>query len=128
MGYDTVKSTHSMLAKMLQKESDLGTYETYVFQHIGSSPAPSKTTVLSWKLVLNRITSRANLAHQGVLPVGGQVIVSFVRGDRNLIHIYCCFVIFSAQSVVRGVSMALPCSLSTLFECLSWAAYNKKLR
>ena len=60
--------------------------------------------------------------------MGGKVIVSFVRGDQNLIRIYCCFVIFFAQSVVRGVLMALPCSLFTLFECLRWAAYSKKLR
>ena len=46
-GVFPVKSTHSMLAKMLLQESDLGTSETYVFQHTWSSSAPSKTTALS---------------------------------------------------------------------------------
>lgn len=39
-----------------------------MFGQVWKSPAPSKVVALSWKLLLNRIPTRLNLAYRNVLP------------------------------------------------------------
>jgi hypothetical protein len=50
-----------------------GEQERKVLTQVLKSVAPSKVVILSWKLLLNRIPTRMNLAYKNILPSNGNI-------------------------------------------------------
>ena len=65
-GIFTVKSTYDYLLSLLGSV-DLWNGEERVFHRLWKSPAPSKIVAFAWKVLLNRVPTKANFALRDVL-------------------------------------------------------------
>jgi hypothetical protein len=72
-GSFTVKSAYNKLISLESHFEVMGEEEGRVFGQIWESPAPSKVVAFSWKVILNRIPTRINLARRNVLPENGSL-------------------------------------------------------
>ena len=67
-GFYSVKSAYMKLEGLVLGEDLWGVEEKRVFENMWASPTPSKVVALGWKVFLNRILTRVNLALRNVLP------------------------------------------------------------
>ena len=67
-GVFSVKSCYLKLESLWMGEEGWGTEEKRVFEGIWKSKAPLKVVAFSWKLLLDRIPTRSNLARRNCLP------------------------------------------------------------
>jgi len=67
-GRFSVKSSCGKLEGMVLREDLWSEEDKSVFSKLWKSPAPSKVVAFSWKLLHDRIPTRANLAVRNVLP------------------------------------------------------------
>jgi hypothetical protein len=65
-GTFSVRSVYLALGNVFVPETMLSEQELRVLKYIWKSPAPSKVIAFSWKLLRNRIPTRANLAYRRV--------------------------------------------------------------
>jgi hypothetical protein len=132
-GRFTVRSSYLLIDRIFSSEGIFNEQEIRVFKNIWKSPAPSKVIAFSWKLLRNRIPTRANLAHRGVLIDGGSTDCVHCIGREEVVahlFLFCDFASFVWKAVFRwlGLVMVIPPSLSVLFDCFVSAAGNKKGR
>lgn len=68
-GYFTVKSAYEKLEGLVLNDDLWSDEERVVFAQVWNSPAPLKVVAFSWKLLLDRIPTRENLAVRSALPL-----------------------------------------------------------
>jgi len=79
----SVESAYALLEGLLTSESSRGDLEDRVFKLLWKSPDPSEGIALSWKILLNRIPTRPNLAvHRSFLWKERRIVCS-VKDERN---------------------------------------------
>jgi hypothetical protein len=132
-GNFTVKSTYLLLNNIFSPDSGLGDHDLRVLSIIWKSPAPSKVIAFAWKLLRNRLPTRARLAYRGVEVNGGSVIcVHCQRIEETEVHLFlfCDFAMQVWMEIFRwlGLVIIIPPNLSLLFDCLIMLARNKKVR
>ncbi|KAK2454307.1 hypothetical protein QL285_001883 [Trifolium repens] len=132
-GMFSVKSTYDYLGIIFSPEPYFGEEDLRVLKNIWKSPAPSKVIAFSWKLLRNRIPTRANLVLRGVDVNGGLVDCVHCHGaEESALHLflYCDFAMVVWKAIFRwlGVVIIIPHNLFSLFDCFVAAAGPKKVR
>jgi hypothetical protein len=132
-GVFSVKSSVESLAKELVVVEPLPLFEGSIFAKIWESPAPSKVIVFSWQLLYDRVPTKSNLAKRGVLQHGdrGNCVwcLDCIETSQHL-FLHCKVAMWVWYEVFRwlGVVIVMPPSIFHLFDCLSVAAKNTKVR
>ncbi|MCI03035.1 hypothetical protein A2U01_0024069, partial [Trifolium medium] len=129
----TVKSAYLLLGRSSSPGRVFSASELRVFQNIWKSPAPSKVVAFSWKLLRNSIPTKLNLAARGIQVDGGSTTcVHCLLMEESSLHLFlfCDFAYLVWNSIFRwlGLTIVTPSNLFLLFECLSAAAGNNKIR
>jgi hypothetical protein len=130
-GVFTVHSAYLFLGAV--HESIFNDHELRVFNNIWKSLAPSKVIAFSWKLLWNRIPARSNLALRGIQAVGDVTgCVHCIDREENDSHLFlfCDFAsqVWNAIFQWLDLVIVLPPNLFLLFDCLTGAAANRKIR
>ncbi|MCH92943.1 F-box family protein, partial [Trifolium medium] len=132
-GMFSVRSVYRFLGSVFSLEPVFSGQELRVFNNIWKIPAPSKVIAFSWKLLRNRIPVKINLAHRGVQVNGGSLDCIHCQGrEESVLHLFL-FCEFASQiwnAVFRwlGLVIVIPPNISLLFDCMTGAAPNKKVR
>jgi hypothetical protein len=95
---------YKKLEGLMLEEGSISRECSRVFSRIWRSAAPSKVAAFSWKLLRNRIPSKANLAHRQVLPP-----------EATLLCVMCDEVIESANHLFLHCPAAIGMML-----CVGW--------
>jgi hypothetical protein len=132
-GVFSVKSAYLLLGSVFDQASILTGPVLRVLSSMWKAPAPSKVLAFAWKLLRNRIPTRANLAYRGIAVNGGVVSCVHCHGlEETVSHLFlsCDFADKVWKAIFRwlGLVIILPPNLSMLFECFTGAAGHKNLR
>jgi hypothetical protein len=131
-GLFSVKANYEFLSSWLVIPSSLSTYTCGVVHKVWKSLAPSKVVVFSWKTLLSRIPTRANLATRGVVLEDAHVLCAACGGDvetENHLFLLCPLAWSIWIEVYRwfGVVEVFPGNICSFFEgVLSSLKYGKK--
>lgn len=109
------------------------TEEKGVFQDLWKIPAPSKVVAFGWRVLLNRIPTKVNLALRNVLPVEGSLLcVSCGRSEESTLHLFLhcelASVVWRDLMGWLGGGYLIPPSIFIHWECWKDAGRNKKIR
>jgi hypothetical protein len=98
-----------------------------VFEGIWWSKAPLKVVAFSWKLLLDRIPTRMNLARRNCLP---SVLCGLVEESTSHLFLHCIFTTKVWASVMRWLdfSFITPPNLFVHWACWSNERRNKRIR
>jgi hypothetical protein len=132
-GSFSVNSTYLFLECLHSADYGLTDSQEGVFHNIWKSPAPSKVVAFSWKLLLNRIPSRANLALRNVLgPDSSTTCVLCGCQVETSLHLFLhCSVAARVWDMVArwlDFSFITPPTLFIHFLCWSDEAFSLKVR
>ncbi|KAK2410379.1 hypothetical protein QL285_045745 [Trifolium repens] len=132
-GVFSVHSAFVSLSKELVPGRNLSPFETSIFKSIWDSPAPSKVIAFSWQLLYDRVPTKVNLASRGILPPNsGEDCIWCRIGRESSSHLFlnCKMIMAVWYEIFKwlGVVVVVPPNLFHLFDCLSVAAKNKKIR
>jgi len=89
-----VKSCYLKLRMLLVGEEEWNIEEFRVFESIWKSKAPLKVVAFSWKLLLDRIPTRRNLARRNCLPPKVSyrcVLCGITEEPANHLFLHCSF-------------------------------------
>jgi hypothetical protein len=132
-GVFSVKSCYDCLQKLDLTEEEVSREEGVLFRELWKCRAPSKALAFSWKLILDRIPTKVNLAKRRLLSSQDSKRCVFCGlVDETSVHLFLhCNVI---SQVWRGVmnwmqiNFITPPNLLTHFLGWSSALYPKKSR
>lgn len=132
-GIFSVKSCYASLQKLDSSEGELSTVDKVVFGDLWKCGAPSKALAFSWKLILDRIPSKVNLAKRRLLASEDSKMCVFCGlFDETSIHLFLhCNVISQVWREVMNwmeLNFITPPILSINFICWSSAMRSKKSR
>lgn len=132
-GEFTVKSSYLKLEKLLVLEEGKDLQEKKVFKEIWKSLAPSRVVAFSWKLLLDGISTRRNLARRFALPPKASIVCVFYGHDEeSSIHLFLhCEVtcaIWREFMTWLGISFITPLNIFIHWECCGAVGRDKKLR
>jgi len=82
-GLFTVKSAYKSLERTFVLERNLSVLENGVFQSMWKNMAPLKVVAFSWKLLLDRIPTRSNLAKRNIIPTDNPTVCVFCDGTEE---------------------------------------------
>jgi len=132
-GVFTVSSTYDRLEGLLFPTEVLCDTKLMVFSLLWKSPAPSKVVVFSWKLLLDRIPTKVNLARRRILPeeASNRCVFCDQAGETSShLFLYCVWT-FHVWSLVCGwleINSITPQTLFQHFECWNGVIGRKRLR
>jgi hypothetical protein len=86
LGVFTVKSAYNRLEGFVLMEDKWRDQEKRVFESLWENPAPSKVVAFVWKVLLDRIPSKVNLAMRHVIPLEGSTMCTLcaLREETSL--------------------------------------------
>ena len=100
-GLFTVKSAYKSLERRFILERKLSVLEKGVFQSIWKSLTPLKVVAFSWKLLLDRIPTRSNLAKRNIIPTDNPTVCVFCDGaEETTTHLFLHCQVVRAVSVI----------------------------
>jgi len=70
----TAKSAYGRLEGLVLREDRWREDDKWNFKQLWKIPAPSKVVAFAWKVLLDRIRSKVNLALQNVVPMEGSIL------------------------------------------------------
>lgn len=131
-GFYSVKSAYLKLEGLVLREELWGVEEKRVFANMWKSKAPSKVVAFGWRMILNRIPTKDNLALRNVLPPEASTLCVMCNvKEESALHLFLhCDV---AVLVWRTLMMWLNCSFLTPpnffvhWECWSVGGNSKKV-
>jgi hypothetical protein len=132
-GVFSVNSAFASLSKELVPGPSLSPFEVTIFNNIWDSPAPSKVIAFSWQLLYDRVPTKVNLSLRGILPHNSGDNCSWcgnMRESSSHLFLHCRVAMVVWYEIFKwlGVVVVMPPNLFLLFDCLSVAARNKKIR
>jgi hypothetical protein len=132
-GVFSVHSAFVSLSKELVPGHNLSPFETSIFKSIWDSPAPSKVITFSWQLLYDRVPTKVNLVLRGILPPNSGencIWCGIARESSSHLFLHCKMIMAVWYEIFKwlGVVVVIPPNLFHLFDCLSVAAKNKKIR
>lgn len=106
--------------------------ELRVFETIWDSKAPLKVVAFSWKLLLDRIPTRRNLARRNCLPPKESsrcVLCGIVEELANHLFLHCNFTMVVWSRVMNWLdfSFITPMNLFVHWACWSTEGRNKRI-
>jgi hypothetical protein len=107
-GVFSVKSAYERLLSLIDTEELWGVDEKRVFHNLWKCPAPSKVVAFAWKMLLNRVPTKVNLALRNVLHPEESincVLCNEVAETTNHLFLHCHF----ASSVWSLLTTWLDC-------------------
>jgi hypothetical protein len=132
-GVFSVNSAFVSLSKELVPGPILSPFELAIFKNIWDSPAPSKVIAFSWQLLYDRVPTKVNLSLRGILPHNSGNNCIWCGNEREssshlFLHCNVAMVVWYQIFKWLGVVVVIPPNLFHLFDCLSVAAKNKKIK
>lgn len=132
-GMFSVKSAYDKLERLVLGEGVWNLAERRVFEDLWKIPAPSKVVAFAWKVFLNRIPTKVNLAVRNVVaPDGSLSCVLCDRGVEFSIHLFlhcelAAAVWFNLMKWVDGFFL-IPPNLFIHWECWGDFERNKNIK
>jgi len=132
-GRFSVKSLYRKMEGLMLEDESVSLEEVRVFSRKGSSAAPSKVAAFSWKLLHNRIPTKANLVHRQVLAPKSSLQCVMCEGlleSANHLFLHCSFAMKVWDEVMRwlGFHFVTPPNLFFLWDSWDGVSSNKKIR
>lgn len=132
-GRFSVKSMYFKLEGAMLGEYRCPVEKMSTFKLIWKSGAPSKVMAFTWKLLLDRIPTRANLEIRNCLsPEDGSNCIWCTTGRESSTHLFlhCVFAYDIWLSLMRWTNQffLIPPNLFIHWECWSAGGYHKKIR
>jgi len=133
LGFFTVKSAYNRLEGFVLREDRWREEEKRVFESLWENLAPSKVVAFVWKVLLDRIPSKVNLAMRQVLPLEGSTMCTLcaMREETSLhLLLHCDF----ASSVWLQIMVWFECffhippNLFVHWECWGGLERNSKIK
>jgi len=88
-GVFSVKSAYEKVKELVGLEEVWSEEENRVFAKLWKSPAPSKVVALAWKVFLNRVPTKVNLALRNVLNPEVSTLCLLCNGaEESSIHLF----------------------------------------
>jgi hypothetical protein len=84
----SVKSLYDYLDSSLSIREQCSVEESFAFRYIWKSGVPSKVSALAWQLILNRIPTKDNLCHRGVISSDEALCPWCTQGIENSCHLF----------------------------------------
>lgn len=121
-GSFSVNSSYKVLENLVLADAGLSAEEEGAFEMLWKSSAPSKVVVFSWMAIIDRISTRSNLAFRRVLPIGGlRECVLCGHGEETTTHLFlhCDEVAFIWRKVMDwlDINFITPRNLFMHFPC-----------
>jgi len=132
-GKFSVKSMYKKLEGVMLDDRSFPLDQGRVFSRIWRSAVPSKVAAFTWKLLLNRIPTKANLAHRQVLPPESPLVCVMCDDVvESAIHLFLhCPVAMKVWDDVMywlGFMFLTPPNLFVMWDCWVGVFSNKKIR
>ncbi|MCI22238.1 F-box family protein, partial [Trifolium medium] len=130
-GMFSVKSCYNLLSRLVTPNLPLSGLDSFVFNYIWKSSAPSKVCAFTWQAILDKIPSRINLSRHGVIkPPESKVCVLCRRVDESSHHLllHCNFAsgVWYAIFNWLGVVYISPPNLSITFASMAGMGDSKR--
>jgi hypothetical protein len=126
----SVKSVYCFLDKTLLNHDPRSNLESFAFKHIWKSGVPSKVSAMVWQLFLDRIPTRDNLYHRGVIGNGDiwcPLCVGAAETSSHLfLHCQLAAGVWFAVTCWLGVVTVLPPNVMVSYAMLVGFGSNKK--
>lgn len=131
-GFFSVKSAYLKLEGVVLKEDLWDEEERGVFDQLWKSPAPSKVIAFTWKVLLNRIPTRVNLALRNVLPpdASNLCVLGNLKEESAihlLLHCEVASKVWLNIMLWLEVLFLIPPNFFVHWECWSVGERNKKV-
>jgi hypothetical protein len=132
-GVFTVNSAFVSLSKEIVPGPSLSPFEATIFGNIWDSPAPSKVIAFSWQLLYDRVPTKVNLLLRGIIPQNSDVNCIWCGNAREssshlFLHCNVTMVVWYEIFKWLDVVVVIPPNLFHLYDCVSEAAKNKRIR
>jgi hypothetical protein len=128
----SVKSAYGFLDYSLNPRLPMSTLEKFVFKFIWKSGVPSKVSALSWQVLLNRVPTRENLRHRGVIGGDDSRCPFCNKAVESTCHLFlhCDFTASIWYAIMRwfGVVAVIPPTVPMSFAVMVGCGSNKKRR
>jgi len=129
-GFFPVKSAYERVLDVVVTEELLGVEEKRVFRNLWKSPAPSKVLALAWKVLLNRVPTKVNLAVRNVInPEESTLHVMCNGAEESSIHLFLhcdvAVLVWSKLMLWLNCHFLTPPNLFVHWECWSRRCGNK---
>jgi hypothetical protein len=128
----SVKSAYGFLDYSLNPRLPMSTLEKFVFKFIWKSGVPSKVSALSWQVLLNRVPTRENLRHRGVIGGDDSRCPFCNEAVESTCHLFlhCDFTASIWYAIMRwfGVVAVIPPTVPMSFAVMVGCGSNKKRR
>jgi hypothetical protein len=126
----SVKSLYDYLDSSLSIREQCSVEESFAFRYIWKSGVPSKVSALAWQLILNRIPTKDNLYHRGVLSIDEALCPWCSRGIESSCHLFlhCHFptAVWNALTRWLGVVILIPPNLLLAYVTFATHGSNAK--
>jgi len=132
-GIFSVKSAYLKLEGLVLLEDLWGEVEKRVFANMWDSPAPSKVVAFAWRVLLNRIPTKGNLAFRNVLPPETSLLcVMCNRKEESALHLFLhcdmAALVWLKLMLWLDCLFLSPPNLFIHWECWSVRGRNKKVK
>jgi len=132
-GAFSVRSCYLKLVGLMSEEQVWSVEEKGVLETIWKSKAPLKVIAFTWKLFLDRIPTRNNLALRNCLPAEEStlcVLCGRTEESSNHLFLHCIFAEKVWESVMKWLdfSFITPPNLFVHWACWCNEGRNKKIR
>jgi hypothetical protein len=132
-GVFTVNSAFVSLSKEIVPGPSLSPFEATIFGNIWDSPAPSKVIAFSWQLLYDRVPTKVNLLLRGIIPQNSDdncIWCGNARESSSHLFLHCNVTMVVWYEIFKwlGVVVVIPPNLFHLYDCVSEAAKNKRIR
>jgi hypothetical protein len=131
-GVFSVKSAYGRLEVLVGAVDDWGDSEKRVFVKLWKNPAPSKVTTFAWKVLLNRIPTKTNLALRNILSPKEStlcVMCNMVEESSNHLFMHCnvASLVWSKLMWWLNEFFVIPHNLFFHWECWCGRETNKNV-
>jgi hypothetical protein len=128
----SVKSAYVFLDTTLSNHVQRNDMESFAFRYIWKSGAPSKVGAMAWQLLLDRVPTKDNLYHRGVLHQDETVCSVCAEEIETTTHLFlhCGFAasVWYALNRWLGVIIILPPNLVMSYSTFVLCGGNRKRR
>jgi hypothetical protein len=130
-GVFSVKSCYNLLSRLVSNNSGLSSLDCFVFKNIWRSSAPSKVCAFAWQATIDKIPSRVNLAHRGIIKPPESKDCAFCRGMEETsqhLFLHCNFAsgVWYAIFNWLGFAYISPPNISISLACMAGMGVSKR--
>jgi hypothetical protein len=130
-GVFSVKSCYNLLSRLVSNNSGLSSLDCFVFKNIWRSLAPTKVCAFAWQATIDKIPSRVNLAHRGIIKPPESKDCVFCQGmveTCQQLFLHCNFALGVWYAIFNWLGFAYisPSNISISFACMDGMGVSKR--